>query len=79
MTRSAPVATPAVCIDRCVCRQLTFAELLPVARRRSWDLATLGLETGCGEQCGLCRPYLTVMLATGTTVFTAILDGGRTE
>ncbi len=58
---------------------MTFAELLPLARSRGWDLATIGLETGCGQQCGLCRPYLTVMLADGTTVFHDILDGGGTE
>ena len=36
-----------------------------------WDLATLLRETGCGNQCGLCRPYLAAMLQTGVTRFTA--------
>jgi len=30
-------------------------------------------ETGCGAQCGLCRPYLRRMLETGETVFAEIL------
>lgn len=30
-------------------------------------------ETGCGEQCGLCRPYLAEMVRTGRTVFHALL------
>jgi bacterioferritin-associated ferredoxin len=58
-------------VTRCVCMQTPFERLLPVARERNWDLATLIRETGCGNQCGLCRPYLAVMLQTGTTRFTA--------
>ena len=30
-------------------------------------------ETGCGDQCGLCRPYIRRMLATGETVFHEII------
>lgn len=60
-------------IDRCVCRNRRFAELLPLARSGGWSLATLMQETGCGDQCGLCRPYLREMLATGETVFHRIL------
>ena len=57
----------------CVCRRTLFADLLPRARARGWDLADLMSETGCGAQCGLCRPYLRRMLATGETVFHEIL------
>ena len=60
-------------IDRCVCRQTPFKRLLPLAREKQWDLATLIRETGCGAQCGLCRPYLRRMLATGETVFYEVL------
>ncbi|HEU5358628.1 MAG TPA: hypothetical protein VFU45_05900 [Gemmatimonadales bacterium] len=60
-------------IDRCVCRNTLFAELLPRARAEGWDLTQLVAVTGCGGQCGLCRPYLKRMLATGETVFTEIL------
>lgn len=60
-------------ITRCVCRQVPFDRLLPLARAHGWDLEALGRETGCGQQCGLCRPYLRVMLRDGTTVFTEIL------
>jgi bacterioferritin-associated ferredoxin len=58
-------------VTRCVCMQTPFDRLLPVARARGWDLATLIQETGCGNQCGMCRPYLAAMLRTGTTRFTA--------
>lgn len=64
---------PTLTIDRCVCRNRRFGELLPLARARGWGLPELAVETGCGDQCGLCRPYLRRMLATGETVFHAIL------
>ena len=49
-------------------------KLLPVARERTWELADVMRETGCGATCGLCRPYLRRMLATGETVFHEILS-----
>lgn len=64
---------PALSIDRCVCRNRRFEELLPLARAGRWGLEKLALETGCGDQCGLCRPYLRRMLATGETVFHSII------
>ncbi len=60
-------------IDRCVCRKTPFGKLLPLAREHTWDLADVMRETGCGANCGLCRPYLRRMLATGETVFHEIL------
>ncbi len=66
-------------ITRCLCRGIAFAELLPRARAEAWDLAALMRETGCGAACGLCRPYLRRMLATGETVFRELLweEGAR--
>lgn len=64
---------PTLCIDRCVCRRVLFEDLLPRARAHGWDLAELSHVTGCGDQCGLCRPYLRRMLADGTTVFDTVL------
>ncbi len=65
--------TPAVLIDRCICRNRKFSELLPEARAASWSLNELVRVTGCGGQCGLCRPYLRRMLATGDTGFDRLL------
>jgi bacterioferritin-associated ferredoxin len=64
---------PDLTIDRCVCRKRRFSELLPLARAGGWGIEMLAVETGCGDQCGLCRPYLRRMLATGETVFHAII------
>jgi bacterioferritin-associated ferredoxin len=64
---------PALSITLCVCRRVPFAILLPLARERQWTLADLSRETGCGDACGLCRPYLRRMLATGETSFAQLL------
>jgi bacterioferritin-associated ferredoxin len=64
---------PTPLISRCVCRHFPFAELLSLARERQWDLAAIMRETGCGDQCGLCRPYLKRMLATGETEFHEVI------
>jgi bacterioferritin-associated ferredoxin len=63
----------------CVCRRVPFARLLPLARARGWDLEELVRATECGAGCGLCRPYLRRMLATGETEFHELLteDPGR--
>jgi bacterioferritin-associated ferredoxin len=62
-----------VLISRCICRNTAFADLLPRARTEGWKLDDLMRETGCGAQCGLCRPYLRRMLRTGETAFTELL------
>ena len=67
------MSPPGLVIDRCICRGVPFGELLPRARAAGWTLDALIRETGCCGQCGLCRPYLRRMLATGETVFSQIL------
>ena len=62
-----------VLVSRCICMRMPFADLLPLARRQGWDMAAMMRETGCGNQCGLCRPYLRRMLRTGETGFRDLL------
>jgi bacterioferritin-associated ferredoxin len=69
MTNSAGL----VLVSRCICRDTTFEALLPRARAAGWTLTDLIRETGCGGQCGLCRPYLREMLRTGQTAFHELL------
>ena len=66
--------TPSLVISRCICRDTPFAALLPRARAAGWSLYDLMSETGCGAQCGLCRPYLRRMLRTGETEFHELLS-----
>lgn len=54
-------------VDRCVCLNLTFASLLETARSRSLTVDQLRAVTGCGGGCGLCVPYLRLVLGTGKT------------
>jgi bacterioferritin-associated ferredoxin len=65
--------TGAVLVSRCICRGVEFADLLPQATASNWTLDDLIRETGCGGQCGLCRPYLREMLLTGRTAFHELL------
>lgn len=62
-----------ILVDMCVCRRVPFAGLLPRARAEAWGLDELVAATGCGAGCGLCRPYLRRMLATGETEFRELL------
>lgn len=62
-----------IAVSMCVCRAVPFSALLPRARAAGWDLGAMMRETGCGAQCGLCRPYLRRMLATGETTFQELL------
>ena len=67
------IRSSSVVVSRCVCKAAPFAELLAQATASGWDLADLVRHTGCGAQCGLCRPYLSRMLRTGETEFHEIL------
>jgi bacterioferritin-associated ferredoxin len=62
-----------VLVARCICRNVEFDDLLARARASAWSLDDLVRETGCGSHCGLCRPYLRQMLATGQTAFHELL------
>ncbi|HEX7069309.1 MAG TPA: (2Fe-2S)-binding protein [Rhodothermales bacterium] len=67
-------------IDRCICRQKTFAELAAVARRTgARSVAELQQHVDFGTGCGLCRPYVRRMLETGQVVFDEILEEGRDD
>jgi bacterioferritin-associated ferredoxin len=66
-----------VLVAMCVCRRVPFATLLPLARAGGWGLDELAAATGCGAGCGLCRPYLRRMLATGETEFRELLREDR--
>jgi bacterioferritin-associated ferredoxin len=68
-----------VLVAMCVCRRVPFASLLPLARAGGWGLDELVAATGCGGSCGLCRPYLRRMLATGETEFRELLREDSAE
>ena len=62
-------------IDRCVCSDVTFAELRGVADLHgAGSLEDLQAIAGVGMNCGLCKPYIRNMLRTGTVVFREIVE-----
>ena len=63
----------ALSISRCICKATPFSELLGPAREHGWTLTDVIRETGCGGQCGLCRPYISRLLRTGETEFHEII------
>ena len=65
-------------IDRCYCRDVTFADLKALAAREGADVDHLSERTGVGTGCGLCLPYLRVVLATGKTEL-PVLSGADVE
>ena len=44
-----------------------FSEWLRRKEEHGWSLAQAAENTFCGEGCGMCRPYLRVVAATGQT------------
>ena len=62
-----------VLITRCVCRNFPFDQLLPLVIARRWLLDDVISQTGCGDECGLCRPYVRAMIDTGQTEFRQLL------
>ncbi|MDX2016083.1 MAG: hypothetical protein SFY95_00420 [Planctomycetota bacterium] len=56
-------------VDRCVCFDVTFAKMKAMVDRDGCDLSDLHARTGCGSKCGLCLPYIQLMLRTGEVIF----------
>lgn len=54
-------------VDRCVCWELTFADLRRIAESNSLDFDGLVNRTGCCTGCTTCEPYVRRMLRTGET------------
>lgn len=54
-------------VDRCICHNVTFAELLRMHRETGAAFEALRERTGCGSGCGLCEPYVRLAIKTGRT------------
>ena len=60
-------------VDRCVCLNVTFAQLKDDAKVNCRTFDDLRSRYGCGSACSLCVPYIKAMLITGQTSFPADL------
>lgn len=56
-------------VTRCVCHNLSFDELKRRADAESLSLDELKERTRCATGCGMCEPYIQLMLLTGETRF----------
>jgi len=54
-------------VNRCICADVPFTELKKLADTGIRDLEELGRLTNCGKGCGMCIPYIRMMLETGIT------------
>ncbi len=61
-------------IDRCICTQQTFGELLVRAHVDGLSLDQLIDDTRAGTACTMCRPYVCRAYRTGATVFHEVLN-----
>ena len=62
-------------VERCVCHNISFAELKRIATRERIGVEELSRRTGCGTTCATCRPYIAVVLATGRTELPVMSEG----
>jgi len=61
-------------IDRCVCVNVTFAQMRAFADERgATNVAQLRSAFGCAEHCGRCEPYIERMLESRTVIFNSVL------
>lgn len=65
-------------VDRCVCHEVSFRELLSLHREQGLSFEELKLRTGCCTGCGTCEPYVRLTLETGRVVH-PVLDGREVD
>lgn len=56
-------------VSHCICLNASFESLLVVARAEDMTFEQLRARTGCASRCGMCEPYIRVMIQTGQTSF----------
>ena len=52
-------------VDRCICADVTFAELLRLHQEEGLDVRALAARTGAMRGCTMCEPYVRCTLRTG--------------
>ncbi|GAB5496840.1 MAG: hypothetical protein Phyf2KO_19200 [Phycisphaerales bacterium] len=56
-------------VTKCVCYDVSFKALKQIATELNCSFDELSNKTGCCTGCGLCEPYVRLMLRTGRTSF----------
>ena len=67
-------------VRACLCYPHTFEAIKALAALRQWSTVREITDVlGCGSGCGLCRPYLTLLLQTGETAFAVLPAQEKSE
>lgn len=67
-------ARPQLRIDRCVCHDVTFSEIVEWSESNGCrHVDAVAREFKCTTSCGMCLPYVERALETGQKVFHEIL------
>lgn len=61
-------------VNQCVCAGVPFA-CIATRVREGLSLEQIQDRTNCGNTCGLCRPYLGVVAATGLGALPVMSEG----
>jgi NAD(P)H-nitrite reductase large subunit len=57
-------------VTECICHNRDFSEIKEYAHQNNVDsLDELQDQNYCSNSCGLCGPYVEILLQTGQTVF----------
>lgn len=66
-------------VTHCICHDLSFDALRERAQRDHLDIEALKNATGCCTGCGMCEPYVRLMLKTGQTAIPVLSPARCTE
>jgi NAD(P)H-nitrite reductase large subunit len=67
-------------IDRCVCSDIRFTELLVIASKNACkSVADLQAHCDFAQNCKRCKPYVTEMLKTQQVIFYDLMIEGTEE
>lgn len=61
-------------VTHCLCRNVSFADLLRLAAAENLAIDQLKERTGCCTGCTMCEPYVRLALATGRTQLPVLDD-----
>jgi NAD(P)H-nitrite reductase large subunit len=67
-------SSPSTPVNRCVCHDVPFADLIRAHRETGSDFPELQRQTRCGTSCGLCIPYIRAALRTGCAAFPVLSE-----
>lgn len=76
MTADSTRRSTTVTVDRCICHDVRFEQVLQWARLNdTTDIAAVRATFGCTSSCGMCRQYLVEALHTGESRVSLIMPG----